>query len=51
MIVADPILKARAKGGDDAKEAKWFPVNNLPPLAFDHMEILQVAMGKFNRDF
>lgn len=24
------------KGADDAKLAKWIPVNQLPPLAFDH---------------
>ena len=28
------------KAGDDAKYTKWFPVNNLPELAFDHSEIL-----------
>ncbi len=26
---------------DDAKEAKWFPINQLPKLAFDHEEILR----------
>lgn len=50
MIVTDPIMKAKVKGGDDAKEAKWFPICALPDLAFDHMEILQVAIGKFNRN-
>jgi 8-oxo-dGTP diphosphatase len=29
------------KAGDDAKEADWFPINQLPPMAFDHALILQ----------
>ncbi|MFH2052072.1 MAG: NUDIX hydrolase [bacterium] len=31
-------------GGDDAAEARWFPVGNLPDLAFDHGEILHQAL-------
>ena len=34
------------KGGDDAKEAKWFDISNLPPLAFDHEIILKDALNK-----
>ncbi len=30
---------------DDAKAVHWFPVNNLPPLAFDHEEIIREALG------
>lgn len=28
-------------GGDDAEDAKWFNMNELPPLAFDHAELLK----------
>lgn len=27
--------------GDDAEKTKWFPVKNIPPLAFDHKKILE----------
>ena len=29
------------QAGDDAKNLDWFPVNNLPNLAFDHSNIVQ----------
>lgn len=34
------------KGGDDAKEAKWFPLDEIPPLAFDHDHILRAAQAR-----
>lgn len=33
-------------GNDDARIARWFPLNNLPPLAFDHAQILSDACLK-----
>lgn len=29
------------QGGDDAAETRWFSLDELPPLAFDHSEILE----------
>jgi len=29
--------------GDDAAKAAWHPFTDLPPLAFDHGEILSLA--------
>lgn len=37
-----------AKAADDAKEVKWFNLNNLPPTAFDHSDIIKDAIIKFN---
>ncbi|MDT0649330.1 NUDIX hydrolase [Autumnicola edwardsiae] len=31
--------------GDDAKDAAWFEINDLPELAFDHNEIITAARG------
>jgi 8-oxo-dGTP diphosphatase len=33
--------------GDDAANVQWFATNNLPPLAFDHEEVMEMVMKKF----
>jgi 8-oxo-dGTP diphosphatase len=35
-----------ATGASDATEAGWFPVTELPSLAFDHAEILKAGLGR-----
>lgn len=34
------------KADSDADDAKWFPINELPPLAFDHQDILKTAKAR-----
>ena len=34
------------EGGDDAAQARWFPIEEVPPLAFDHDRILRMAMSR-----
>ena len=34
------------KAADDAADAQWFDIENLPELAFDHHKILELAINK-----
>ena len=34
------IENQKVKAKDDAKDVKWFSINDLPELAFDHFEII-----------
>ena len=47
FLVTVPVTEV--KGGDDAAKACWFPLEALPPLAFDHDEILKVALALYNK--
>lgn len=35
-------------GQDDAVKAEWWPLSDLPHLAFDHYDIIQDAIRKYN---
>jgi 8-oxo-dGTP diphosphatase len=37
----------KPKAADDAKEAKWFNIKDLPELAFDHPQIIELAISRF----
>lgn len=39
-------INYEVNGYDDAKDAKWFSIFDLPELAFDHSEILSFAIKK-----
>ena len=44
-IVDEPIAVI---GQDDAVKAEWWPLSDLPHLAFDHYDIIQDAIRKCN---
>lgn len=46
LVVKDKYI---IKGGDDAREAKWFPIDKLPELAFDHNKIIDVALERLRQ--
>lgn len=37
------------RGQDDAARAEWFPVDALPPLAFDHDDIVRDALSRLEK--
>ncbi len=43
------VMKQEVRGGDDAQEARWFPVSDLPALAFDHLDIYKAAREYLRR--
>ena len=43
--------KTTVHGGDDAAKAQWFALNEVPPLAFDHEQMLQKALHMIKEDF
>ena len=45
-IIDKPV---QVNGQDDAAKAEWFPINNLPHLAFDHQEIMTDAKLQFEQ--
>lgn len=49
LVIVDRTIAVT--GQDDAAKAQWFPVDLLPPLAFDHDEIMKDAINYFKINF
>jgi 8-oxo-dGTP diphosphatase len=45
LIVID--APVAVTGQDDAAKAQWFPIDALPPLAFDHEDIMRDAIRMY----
>lgn len=41
--------KHQIKGGDDALKTQWFPVSELPELAFDHNKIISELLAFYEK--
>jgi 8-oxo-dGTP diphosphatase len=42
--------RLEATAADDAASAEWFPVDELPPLAFDHDRIIADAVRRYRNE-
>ena len=43
VFIGQVVHNVKATAGDDAKKVNWFNIKKLPPLAFDHNEIIGEA--------
>ncbi len=39
-----------ARAGDDAQKAVWYSIHQLPDLAFDHLEVIQMAIQQWENN-
>lgn len=49
LLHRDELRALHPQAGSDAGEVAWFDLNRLPPLAFDHADILAVARDRLAR--
>lgn len=44
------VRQSQVSGGDDAAQAQWFSLTEIPPLAFDHKTILEKALEQLRHN-
>lgn len=49
LAIVEPSAMSLASAGDDAADHCWFPIGELPPLAFDHDVILADAKSLYEK--
>jgi len=45
LVFLCSVKKGTLKAGDDAKNAQWFSLYNLPPMAFDHKKMIDDCLS------
>ncbi|MDW8100201.1 MAG: NUDIX domain-containing protein [Anaerolineae bacterium] len=48
-VLCEQEANAALRAGDDASDIRWWPMAELPPLAFDHDRIIAAARGHLRR--
>lgn len=49
LVQMDEVRNKIATGTNYMRQLKWFPVDELPDLAFDHKEILQLGLDRLKK--
>lgn len=50
IIYYTVLAEGEAVAGDDAAGAAWYPLDRLPPLAFDHPMVIARLLTRFRQD-
>lgn len=50
FVSSELVLKQKIQAGDDADDWKWYPLDDLPFMAFDHKDILKDLKDKIKQD-
>ena len=45
-VLPEALEGAAIAGADDARDARWFPIDALPRLAFDHARLVRAALER-----